>query len=273
MRVFRNEKMTVWALSFMLSRSTTAKSRFIIAVLPHWCLLPGRTFEDVHRAIVWGWKAALAGTYPVEDHLGRPLTQAVGRLRFERRGRALRMSHPLLRMAFVGVKSDLQYDKQTFGFHSYDQRELCKDCFAVKYGEGCLYTEVGPDAAWRASSRTDEQYFASKPSREPLTEIPGWTLKLHRGDPMHMIYLGFALHLLGSCLLELCRSGKYGPGSLDKQLARAWRPGRTHGAQRGAQRVAHAGRFRAPHFCAPRIPVRSAAVVSDCPSTTSCVLT
>ena len=243
MRVFRNEKMTVWALSFMLSRSTTAKSRFIIAVLPHWCLLPGRTVEDVLRAIVRGWKAALAGTYPAEDHLGRPLTQAAGRLRFERRGRALCMSDPLLRMAFVGVKSDLQYDKQTFGFHSYDQRELCKDCFAVKYGEGCLYTEVGPDAAWRASSRTDEQYFASRPNREPLTEIPGWTLKLHRGDPMHMIYLGFALHLLGSCLLELCRSCKYGPGALDKQLARAWRPGRTHGAQPCVQRVAHAGRF------------------------------
>ena len=49
-RVFRNEKMTVWAHSFMLSRSTTVKSRFIIAVLPHWCLLPGRTCEDVHRA-------------------------------------------------------------------------------------------------------------------------------------------------------------------------------------------------------------------------------
>ena len=36
-----------------------------------------------------------------------------------------------------------------------------------------------------------------------LTQIPGWSLMLHRYDLMHVLYLGICLHLVGSIIIDL----------------------------------------------------------------------
>ena len=225
-RLFKSDKMVVWQLSFFLSRAPTKLARFIIGVLPYWMIIPGKTLHDVHRAIVWSWQAAFDGRYPSVDHLGQQITQLHGHLRHQRVGNALCCREPRFCIAFVGFKSDLQYDKVTFGFNTYDQRLCCMHCKAVKNGPGPLYTETGPGSAWRAQPRTTESYLQTQRDNgavQVLTQIPGWCLALHRGDPMHLIFLGFGLHVLGSCLLDLARRGTWGlAGTLKSKLARAW---------------------------------------------------
>ena len=71
--------------------------------------------------------------------------------------------------------------------------------------------------------RTTAQYLEERDGDiEALALIPGWDLSLHRGDPMHIIFLGVALHFLGSCLWEIARSCFFGGGTIKKQLASAW---------------------------------------------------
>lgn len=143
-------------------------------------MIPNKTLSDLHAAIVWSWKAALEGTYPTTDHLGNPITKGHGELRWRRAGQPLCMREPRFRMAFMGFKSDLAYDKITFKFHTYDQRVCCMHCKAVKSGPGPLYTDTGLDAAWRQHPRTTQEYLADhNADLEVLTQIPGWCLALN----------------------------------------------------------------------------------------------
>ena len=80
--------MTVYEMGFMLSASPTLMSKFILVVLPNWCLIPGKTGVDIERAIVWGWTQAFEGKWTETDHLGRQLTREDG-TRFWMRGKPL----------------------------------------------------------------------------------------------------------------------------------------------------------------------------------------
>lgn len=112
-------------------------------------------------------------------------------MRYARRGQPLCSGEPRYRLALVAFKSDLQYDKLTFKFNSYDQNACCKDCKAHKTQEGLLYTQIGPNAAWRGHPRTTAEYLAQQNAdMQGLVSIPGWCLELHRGDPMHLLFLG-----------------------------------------------------------------------------------
>ena len=147
-------------------------------------------------------------------------------MRHRRLGQPLCTREPLFCLAFVGFKSDLAYDKMTFKFNTYDQRLCCMHCKAVKSGPGPLYTEIGTASAWRAEPRTTQSYLLEHNSDlEVLTQIPGWCLALHRGDPMHLIFLGFGLHVLGSAIVDLARRGSWGNGNLRTKLMKAWQLG------------------------------------------------
>ncbi len=80
--------MTVYEMGFLLSAASTLMSKFLLAVLPNWVVIPGKTAVDVERAIVWGWRNAFEGTWPEVDHLGRPLTREDG-TRYWMRGQPL----------------------------------------------------------------------------------------------------------------------------------------------------------------------------------------
>ena len=223
-KLYKNEKMIVWELSFLLSKAPTVVSKFIIGVLPYWLIIPEKTLQDAHSAIRWMWAEALAGQYATVDHLGRAITVEHGKRRWARRGTPLCSTEPRFRIAFVGLKADLQYEKLTLNFRSYDQHEMCRDCGAHKMDPARLYTEIGPAARWRELLRTDQEFLRDQ--GEKLCElclIPGWTRSLHRYDPMHVIFLGIALHVIGSVLMELVQR-RYWLGATKKEGYRnAWR--------------------------------------------------
>eukprot|EP00969_Alexandrium_andersonii_P119295 5274184-Alexandrium_andersonii.AAC.1 len=59
-------------------------------------------------------------------------------------------------------------------------------------------------------------------SIDPLTTIPGWAITLHRGDPMRLIFLGFGLFALASCIMDLVNRGLWAGQSLAIKLRNAW---------------------------------------------------
>ena len=79
-------------------------SRFVIAVLPNWCVVPDKTYRDVEKAIAWSWRAALEGVWPSHNHLGEPLQLVDGDLRHHNIGKPLCAFEPRYRLAFVGTK-------------------------------------------------------------------------------------------------------------------------------------------------------------------------
>ena len=215
--------MVVFELTMFLSGDSASCTRFILAVVPCYMVIPEKTLRDVHAAIRWGWEWALQGQYATVDHLGQTISSSHGNMRFANRGLPLCPAEPRYRMAIVAFKADAQYDKATFKFHSYDSNYMCPYCFGHKRLPDLLYSQVGPLASWRGHLRTTESYLAERDGDvQALALIPGWHLSLHRGDPMHIIFLGVGLHFLGSCLWEIARSGFFGYGTIKKQLASAW---------------------------------------------------
>ena len=95
--------MTVYEMGFLLSAATTLMSKFVLCVLPAWMVVVGKTCVDVERAIVWGWKAAFEGKWPMNDHLGRPLTPQDG-TRYWMRGKPL-CGDTLHRIAMAAFKA------------------------------------------------------------------------------------------------------------------------------------------------------------------------
>ena len=113
-------------------------------------------------------EALLAGTWPDKNHLGASLEDVHGSYRFNSIGKPLCPWEPQLRAAFIGVKADLQFEKVTFRFETYDQLKMCRECKAHKKNVDKLYTRVGPTAPWRSTPRTEADYLARVQVRDSL---------------------------------------------------------------------------------------------------------
>lgn len=220
-RIYKDEKMTVYQFGFMLSAS--ALSTFIITVLPNWALIPGKTLPDIERCITWMWQCAFAGRWPLTDHLGRDITLEHGERRFALKGEPLCKGEPRFRIAMAAFKADLAFEMQTFKFETYNQNQMCRECHAHKTDPGMLYTQLGPTAPWRQRVRTTSAYVCNRAETLPaFVLIPGWCLEIHRYDLMHVVFLGLALHLVGSCIMDLAERGFWAGPNLRSQLVRAW---------------------------------------------------
>ena len=104
-RIYKEEKITVWQCSFVLSTETAVLSRFVLAVLPDWAKVPDYSYRDVEAALVWSFQAALDGKWPTHDHKGLPLDPVHGETRHSMAGKPLCSFEPRHRAAFVGVKA------------------------------------------------------------------------------------------------------------------------------------------------------------------------
>jgi hypothetical protein len=220
-RIYKDEKMTDYQFGFMLSAS--ALSTFIVTVLPNWTLIPGKTLPDIERCITWMWQCAFAGRWPLTDHLGRDITSVHGERRFALRGEPLCKGEPRFRIAMAAFKADLAFEMQTFKFKTYNQNEMCRECHAHKTNPDMLYTRLGPTAPWRLRVRTTASYVCDHAETLPaFVLIPGWCLEIHRYDLMHVVFLGLALHLVGSCIMDLAERGFWRGATIRLQLLRAW---------------------------------------------------
>jgi hypothetical protein len=81
--------MTVYEFSLVLSAAPTLQTKFVLAILPNWIIIPDKTNVDIERAITWGWQNAFLGRWPTTDHLGRSITEAHGQSRYWRHGNVM----------------------------------------------------------------------------------------------------------------------------------------------------------------------------------------
>ena len=219
-RVYKHEKMMVWQVGFFLSKHRY--SQLLLGCLPHW-LVNEHTYEDVHLAILWMWKCAYRGCFAEKDHLERDIQPWHGKLRYARRGQPLYPRERRHRIIFAGFKADLQYERDIFHFHGYDQDEMCRNCPAHKKIRERIYTKIGAESVMRHSRRTTAEYRASQGDRLcNLCHIPGWHVSLHRYDPMHVLFLGAVLHMLGSVILDLAYARHWRGATHKERLQRAW---------------------------------------------------
>jgi hypothetical protein len=142
--------------------------------------------------------------------------------RFWNKGQPL-CSEPKYRVAMVAFKADLAFEKMLFHWETYDQNNVCRECMAHKTKPELLYTCTGPTAPWRLRPRTQAQYLAAHAHHlPPFVLIPGWSMACHRYDLMHVLFLGFGLHLAGSIIIDLVDRGYWAGVDLRSKLKQAW---------------------------------------------------
>lgn len=103
-RIYKNEKITVWQISFVLSTEPAVVSRFVMAVLPDWAKVPDASYRDIEEALVWGFEAAGDGRWPTHDHKKKALEAVSGETRFAMAGKPLCAFEPRIKAAYVALK-------------------------------------------------------------------------------------------------------------------------------------------------------------------------
>ena len=111
-----------------------------------------------------------------------------------------------------------------------------KIAMGIKKDDDMLYTRTGPNAPWQRRPRSTRAYLAIGRKLPILVKIPGWHLQYHRNDPMHILFLGIVLHLLGSTRMFLVTTQHHWPGnSIQDRLMQAWLAMRAWCRHRGLQ--------------------------------------
>lgn len=213
--IWKHEKLLILSWRSALWQSAkTWWTCFLITVLPLACVIPGKTLQDLHRAVTWSFRACLAGAWPRRTHTGAIMRKVHGCMRYAKRGWKFRV----FRAALVRTTGDYKYLAETFRLRAYSHRDCCHRCAASKADQTRLYTSTGEHATWRAFPRTHAEYMAERgPDACALCDIPGWRLDTVKTDLMHNLFLGSALHVIGSVLVELVEEGWFGNAPLQKQ--------------------------------------------------------
>jgi hypothetical protein len=205
--IWKNEKLLVICCGSALRPGSTAWNHLLISVLPVALIIPNRTLNALHAAIiVWSCEALLQGSWPRRNHLGELLRMRHGRRRFIRRGEKM-----VFRGALVRITGDYKYHVETYRIRGYSNTQCCHKCAASKTDPGLLFTATGPNAPWRSHPRTHQMYMEEVEGARPtLCNIPGWHLNMVKTDLMHNLMLGTGLHVIASGLVQLCDEGWYG---------------------------------------------------------------
>ena len=137
------------------------------------------------------------------------------------------------RAAFAGMKADAKARTEANLFERHYNTKFCCDCC------GCTqpfvsvqrnpeywklrYTDFSPQAPWRATVQSHEQYMLSDAITSPYSIVPGWRKERVLHDLMHTGPLGF-MRDVGACLaIDFVRRGELGPGDKNMLLRTLWK--------------------------------------------------
>ena len=209
------QKVCVLQWSSALSTATTFKSRFLIAVLPYNRLIPGVTLNMLFQVMNWSFTYMLLGYFPPLDPAGQQWTC---KWRRKMGGSCLAGGYVV---ALFGHRGDCDWFAAVFRYNHYRMNDMCHKCGASKSDAETDCADLSPEAGWRDTVVTHEQYMATTPAEErsPLTETPGWRLENNFNDAMHGMHLGTAQHTAGNVLCELARAHS---DPMDLALEKLW---------------------------------------------------
>jgi len=109
-------------------------------------------------------------------------------------------------LLFVGA--DLEYICNIVGLPHFNSVRMCADCCANT--TDCPHNDFGPNAAWRDTVKTNEQYMASiKRPLHPLAAHPLFNRLTFRHDLLHMLdHHGVASSVVANLLWDHVRPGR-----------------------------------------------------------------
>ena len=80
------------------------------------------------------------------------------------------------------------------------------------------YMNFSPEAGWRGTIQTHEQYIANETELSPFHILPGWRKEMVLRDWAHLQPIGFGRDLGGGLIKSMFKRGELGAGPLDAQL-------------------------------------------------------
>ena len=125
------------------------------------------------------------------------------------------------KLVYFGWKADLKARVQAHFFSNYYLcNNICDRCFATSpmANKHLAFTHLGEDAAYWMTELSHSDYARHNSDPSPWMEMPGFRLETVFFDAMHIIWLGTARVLLGSCLNVWHRLGFLGNASYGANL-------------------------------------------------------
>lgn len=198
--ITKHESLLTIAWNSLHVEGTTMQTRFIFTCIRKSDIGP-ETLNAVWGYLAWAMNVLAAGLTPTSDFLNSPL-QGGGK--------------PLAggwRASCVQIRGDWEFFAQALSLPRWDTDNCCWLCAASTSGP-LLWTDCSPNAAWRVTMKTHEQFVQSlHASRKPLPrlfEIKGLRLEGVMVDTLHTVDQGVAVHAIANVFVEIMALGIWG---------------------------------------------------------------
>ncbi|CAE7609916.1 unnamed protein product [Symbiodinium sp. CCMP2592] len=200
---FRNSEYIVWNMSsiFTDKDSDVWDVKFPNVIIPHANMKDEEVQRYAHSkvasAMSWSMWQSMKGIGPEFDMDNDRLTSP-----FQLSLKGTRLAGGW-KLVYFGWKADLKARVQAHFFSNYYLcNSMCDRCFATvpTANEQLAFTHLGEDAACWMTELSHSDYARHFDDRSPWMEMPGFRLETVFFDAMHILWLGTARVLLGSCL-------------------------------------------------------------------------
>ena len=157
--------------------------------------IQGSLCDKFKKRLAWSFYWLFVGQWPDKDEDGNPFTPGSA---------DAAKAKTDLAGGFYGclwiVRGDMEYMCKAWGFPSPNGVKRCAHCLADT--RALPWTDVRPDALWRATTWTTNQQWADAfPDRSILFKnVPGLSILNCMPDVMHAMHLGVYQYFFGSVL-------------------------------------------------------------------------
>ena len=188
----------VWSFGPLLSQEQSLDSHLLMAAWPKSCTCKD-TWPQLWKELAWSFKALAKGQHPTHDADGNPLKK--GSPFWAKKGKPLASG---LKAIVWCVEGDHEFFSNSLGLPHWRNASPCWNCDCPQAAGEKPYNKLHP---WDQFTEVDHSWAQAFPSSEHplLTEAPGNSSRLVRGDALHILFTkGLYGHLLGSILHYLC---------------------------------------------------------------------
>ena len=192
------DSLMVWSFGPLLSQEQSLDSHLLMAAWPKSCTCKD-TWPQLWKELAWSFKALAKGQHPTHDADGNPLKK--GSPFWVKKGKPLA---PGLKAIVWCIEGDHEFFSNSLGLPHWRNASPCWNCDCTQAAGEKPYNKLHP---WDQFTEVDHSWAQAFPSSEHplLTEVPGNSSRLLRGDALHILFTkGLYGHLLGSILHYLC---------------------------------------------------------------------
>jgi hypothetical protein len=159
--------------------------------------------------MIWSFDACMKGTWPSANWHGHALHHM-------RVGQDLRRGFVLVPWL---LKGDMEYMANHLHLNHWQSEMPCALCKANR--SDMPWNDFTPGAAWKRTLHTDHATWAgARPVLHPLFKAKGYSITMVASDPLHVMDLGVAHHILGNVLWVLLEDNAHVKSAATSRAAR-----------------------------------------------------